>query len=118
MSTNKFGFAQNGVVKCSYSSLTNSLTFTNPNYTTSNYVLNQAYNPYSMYHVPGMRLQIGIKLTFTTNTNLQFYYKMTASTSSKISDSGTLVNVSNSEVILYESSNIPETIYGLVQTDY
>jgi hypothetical protein len=43
---------------------------------------------------------------------------MSATTTTNITDIGTVINISNTEAILYESSTTPDTIYGLAQSDY
>jgi hypothetical protein len=76
-------------------------------------VINQDYNQYGLMALPGMRFNINIKLSFSSSTNVQFYYKMLATTGISISDTGTKTAISNTQVILYESSTTPETLYGL-----
>lgn len=83
-----------GNVQCSYSSFSNILTITNPNYTASNYVINQDYSIYSLWTAPGTRFNISMKVNFTSAANIQFYYKLLATTSVSVVD-GVVINISS-----------------------
>lgn len=107
-----------GSTQCSYSSFSNVLTFTNPNYTLSNYKYNQFFNTYEMFDSPGMRFNLSMKATFNSAANVQFYFKVLASTTVNISDFGQATSISSTQAIIYESSTNPETIYGLNQQEY
>lgn len=105
---------------CSYSSLSNSLVFTNPNYIASQFMENQAFNIYDMYLPvnPGVRFNFSLMINFMIEGSLSFYYQVGATTSFRINDNGTKVSVGNMQVLLYDTSVSAETIYGLNLQNY
>lgn len=72
-------------IPCSYSSTTNSLAFTNPKYTPSLFVYNQAFNVYGLYRLPASRLNFSVDVTFTEVGSASFRYQV-------VSDTGKMMN--------------------------
>jgi len=65
-----------------------------------------------------VRYRFRVEIKFTEQTQVQFGYRVTATTSLQIGDDGKLSNISTTNAVLYDSLDTPETLYGLNQSEY